>query len=213
MFYGQAQQDKFVTTVLKGKIGGTFLEIGSNDPIEINNTYLLEKEFQWRGIMVEMMPHCLPLYREHRPKSIHVIQDATTIDYKTLFATTSMPANMDYLQIDLEISNGSTLACLELINAQLLDSYKFATITFEHDIYHAAPSDKTRDRSREIFTSHGYQCVFADVNNCGANPYEDWYVHPDLVDMTYVAALREKNIANYKQVGNLMSIDWNEIVY
>ena len=43
MYLGQAQQDKFVLNVLNEKKNGYFLEIGSNHPININNTYLLEK--------------------------------------------------------------------------------------------------------------------------------------------------------------------------
>ena len=56
MFYSQACQDKFIVNVLKGKRDGFFLEIGSNDPIVINNTYTLEKNYGWKGIMVEFSP-------------------------------------------------------------------------------------------------------------------------------------------------------------
>ena len=53
MFNGQAGQDKFVINILKEKCNGFFLEIGSNDPIEINNSYILEKKYNWKGIMIE----------------------------------------------------------------------------------------------------------------------------------------------------------------
>ena len=43
----------------------------------------------------------------------------------------------------------------------------------------------TRLESRDIFSKRGYLCVFEDVNNQG-NPYEDLYVHRDLVDLNYV---------------------------
>ena len=38
MFNGQAEQDKFVVSILKNKTDGFFLELGSNCPININNT-------------------------------------------------------------------------------------------------------------------------------------------------------------------------------
>jgi len=41
----QAAQDIFVLKCLKNKTEGTFVEIGSHDPILINNTYLLEKTY------------------------------------------------------------------------------------------------------------------------------------------------------------------------
>ena len=45
MFKGQAEQDKFVLNMLKNKKNGFFLEIGSNHPININNSYILEKNY------------------------------------------------------------------------------------------------------------------------------------------------------------------------
>ena len=50
MFNGQAGQDKYVLTMLKNKTNGVFLEIGSNHPIKINNSYLLESKYDWKGI-------------------------------------------------------------------------------------------------------------------------------------------------------------------
>jgi hypothetical protein len=45
MFRGQSNQDRFVLNVLKEKKDGYFLEIGSNHPININNSYLLETNY------------------------------------------------------------------------------------------------------------------------------------------------------------------------
>jgi hypothetical protein len=196
MYSGQAHQDKFVLNILKEKRNGYFLEIGSNDPIHINNTYLLEKNYDWKGIMVEYESKYLPLYKEHRPNSIHLINDATMIDYKNVFETNNMPLSFDYLQIDLEANNGSTINTLKKLDNEVFDTYKFATVTFEHDIYHTN-YDNTRLKSRDIFKKRGYVCVFEDINNQGINPYEDWYVHPDLVDMNHVNNIIEKNKNNY----------------
>ena len=146
-YNAQAEQDKFVLHVLQHKQNGYFLEIGSNHPITINNTYLLEKKYNWKGIMVEYDSSFLPLYKEHRNNSIHVINDATMIDYKTLFYSNNMPLTIDYLQIDLEVNNGSTLKTLEKLNNEVFDTYKFATVTFEHDIYHTN-FNNTREKSR-----------------------------------------------------------------
>lgn len=196
MYLGQAEQDKFVLNVLKFKKNGNFLEIGSNHPININNSYLLEKNYGWKGIMVEYDSSFYPLYKEHRPNSIHVINDATIVDYKSIFEQNNMPLSFDYLQIDLEANNGSTIKTLQKLDNEIFDKYKFATITFEHDIYHTN-FDNTRLKSREIFNKRGYVCVFEDINNQGINPYEDWYVHPDLVDMNYINNLIENNKTKY----------------
>jgi len=198
MFNGQAEQDKFVLNILKNKKQGFFIEIGSNHPIKINNTYVLEKKYAWRGIMIEYNNRWLNDYKKFRPNSIHIINDATKINYKMLFEKNNVPLNIDYLQIDLEVKNGSTLNTLKKLNNEVMDKYKFATITFEHDIY-LTNYLHTRLESRTIFKKNGYVRVFSDINNAGENPYEDWYVHPELVDMELVNETINKNIKNYKK--------------
>jgi len=159
MFKGQAQQDKFVLNILKNKKKGFFLEIGSNHPIKINNSYILENNYEWNGIMIEYSKKWLIYYKKYRPNSIHIINDATKIDYKKLFETNNVPLNIDYLQIDLEVKNGSTLNTLKKLNLEVMDKHKFATITFEHDIYHTNYLN-TRLESRKIFEDRGYVRVF-----------------------------------------------------
>jgi hypothetical protein len=201
MYYSQAGQDEFIVNVLQSKQNGFFLEIGSHDPVRINNTYTLEKNFNWSGIMVEYLAGYAPLYREFRPNSFHVLEDATQVDYKKIFELTNMPFKMDYLQIDLEVNNRSTLTTLERLDATMFDTYTFATVTFEHDIYTGNHFD-TRKISREIFNKRGYLPVFQDVcDHSEGVVFEDWYVHPDLVDMDYVTTLIRNNSKNYNNNG------------
>ena len=47
-------QDRFVVAVLDGKKNGTYVEVGGYLPIEWNNTFMLEKEFGWTGISLEL---------------------------------------------------------------------------------------------------------------------------------------------------------------
>lgn len=194
-FQGQALQDKFVLNLTGFKRDGTFVEIGSNDPKMINNSWLLEKAYGWRGIMVEYDPKWLPAYKEQRPNSTHIIQDATRVDYRRAFREAQMPREIDYLQIDLEVSNGSTLQTLKNFDESVFPDYKFGVVTFEHDIYHTNYLD-TRQVSRNIFERRGYLRVFGNITNNGKNPFEDWYVYPSMVDMKYVERLMKANPAD-----------------
>lgn len=173
--YSQAFQDTFVVAALRGRRGGVFLELGGNDPCVINNTYLLEKKYGWRGVMVEYVEAWAPAWASSRPGTCAVFADATRVDYTSL----DLPPVVDYLQIDLEVENRSTLSALERIDRQLMDTTVFGVVTFEHDIYRG-DFFGTRARSREIFERRGYVRVWGDVSNLG-NPYEDWYVHPSVV--------------------------------
>lgn len=219
-YNGQAAQDYFVRKVLKDKRNGTFLEIGSRDPIDINNTYPLEKELGWRGFMVEYDTSFEPLYREHRPNSIHLMRDATTINYKEEFEKHNFPKDIDYLQIDLEVSNGSTLLTLLRLEEQVFKTHRFAVVTFEHDIYGVQFATeqgkelhrKTREISRKVFLKHGYIPVFLDVQNidplnvdCPFHfPFEDWWVHPELVDMKYIEKITTTGTIKFTDIVNIL---------
>ena len=207
MLRGQALQDLFVTTILKQKRNGMFVEIGSNHPITHNNTYLLETTYNWKGLMVEYDREFEQLYKQVRSNSIYVIQDARTVPYRQILDTNHFPANIDYLQIDLDVDNKSTLDTLMVLDSSVFDAYKFATVTFEHDIYRG-DFYNTRALSREIFARRGYELVFPDVAVFwqGKNePFEDWYVHPDLVDMELVNKLRSTTSLTTEELKSKLS--------
>jgi FkbM family methyltransferase len=49
----QLRQDLFVLSELDFKRNGFFVEFGATNGVNLSNTYLLEKEFGWNGILVE----------------------------------------------------------------------------------------------------------------------------------------------------------------
>jgi FkbM family methyltransferase len=49
----QLQQDLFALLVLNKKRDGYFVEFGATNGITLSNTYLLEKEYGWQGILAE----------------------------------------------------------------------------------------------------------------------------------------------------------------
>ena len=200
--YSYSYQDLFVISALNKKENGYFLEIGSHHPITNNNSYLLENKYNWSGLLVEYLDFS-KLYEENRKNSKYVIQDARTVNYYNLFKKYNFPNNMDYLQIDLDVDNKSTLDTLRVLDKTIFDEYKFATVTFEHDIYRGNFFN-TRDISRKIFRDRGYILLFPDISTSYMGntnlPYEDWYVHPDLVDKNFIdnfkteEAIMDKNI-------------------
>ena len=49
----QLRQDLFVVTALRGLRNGYFVEFGATNGVLLSNTYLLETEYQWKGILSE----------------------------------------------------------------------------------------------------------------------------------------------------------------
>lgn len=202
----QAGQDVFAYTLTNKKQNGYFLEIGANHPITCNNTYVLEKEYNWKGLMVEYDTSFEELYKIHRPNSIYKIADARNVNYRNILDENNYPKNMDYLQIDLDVDNRSTLDTLILLNNTVFDKYKFATVTFEHDIY-TGNYFNTQTISQEIFKNRGYVLVFPNVSvfwQGGYKPFEDWYLHPDLVSMDYVNKIKTEESMTCEDIKKLL---------
>lgn len=55
--HGQLYQDMIVQMYLGWKTNGFFVEFGATDGNDISNTYTLEKEFGWNGILAEPAKH------------------------------------------------------------------------------------------------------------------------------------------------------------
>lgn len=54
--YSQLAQEFWVLDQTKNKTGGYFVEFGATNGIELSNTYLLEKDYGWTGILAEPNP-------------------------------------------------------------------------------------------------------------------------------------------------------------
>lgn len=194
--YSQAYQDIFVLTMLNGKRNGTFLEIGGCDGSFISNTCLLEKNFDWKGVSIDIDPSAQNRFNE-RKKTNFILQDALTINYENLLKDNNFDNIVDYLQIDIEPQH-QTLKCLKLIP---FSKYKFSVITFETDFYDPATpkeeSIKNRDESREYLKSMGYELIVGNVCNTSENdPFEDWYVHPSIISQEIISLFKTNSEFN-----------------
>jgi FkbM family methyltransferase len=70
MSYSQIGQDLQVLKMYNNKKNGFFIEIGASDGIELSNTYLLEKLYNWKGICVEPIPKRFEQLCKNRPNSL-----------------------------------------------------------------------------------------------------------------------------------------------
>lgn len=70
MSTSQLGQDLKVIEFYKNKTNGFFIEIGANDGIDLSNTYMLEKNYLWKGICCEPIPDKYKKLIINRPNSI-----------------------------------------------------------------------------------------------------------------------------------------------
>jgi hypothetical protein len=187
--HGQAGQDRFAVAVTGLRRPGTFLDVGSGDPIVHSNSYYLDG-LGWRGLMVDRCD-CLDvaLYRE----TPFLQADATTVDWVAVLAAHRLGPRVDYLSFDLDDDGARALARLHW------DRVRFSCLTVEHDGYRLG--DGPRAAMRELLRGHGYRLLCPDVSLAGFGAFEDWWVDPGHVD----AAMAER-------LATEISTDWREIV-
>jgi hypothetical protein len=173
-YYSQAGQDLFVTRMLKNKVGGFFIEVGGSHPFESNNTFLLEKQYDWKGISLEFDADLVNLYNDNRENQ-SILTDATTFNYLEYFNKNNFPILIDYLSLDIEPASNTYKAMLKIP----FDKYRFSVITYEHENYKEGP--EFMNLSRDFLKSHGYQLVVSNVKAYGRD-FEDWWVDPTHID-------------------------------
>lgn len=182
--YSQAGQDLFVLYCLNGKQNGLFLDLGCNHPTNINNTFILEKEFNWRGISIDIDKSMTDLYANTRT-TVALNLDCTVLDFDKIIEIAGSN-HFDYLSLDLEPAE-VTFACLKSIP---FDKISFSVITFEHDFYRFG--DGIQKESREIFTKNGYKLICKNVMN-NNNSFEDWYYNPKFVSYDDIKILESES--------------------
>lgn len=181
--YSQAGQDLFVLAALNGKRNGTYIEVGAGPCADGSNTFLLETEFNWKGVSVELDQG---FYNDHKLHRTHHIElaDATKINYVELLQRGSIESNIiDYVSLDLDSVN----TLITLYNLPI-DTHKFAVISYEHDSY--VYGSKYKELSRQYLQSKGYELVVTNIAAIGYGEFEDWWVHPELVDRSRIDAMK-----------------------
>jgi len=173
--YAQTLQDIFVLSATNGKRKGRYLEIGCAEPFKNNNTALLETQFEWTGISIDINSVVVKEFMAERKNLVFGL-DATKIDYSKFLNDLGYIEDFDYLQIDCDPPKYS----LEILKRIPFEKYRFATITFEHDYY----TDKSiRDQSRLYLQSKGYILAAGDIAFNKIYSYEDWWIHPKLISI------------------------------
>lgn len=199
----QLKQDIFALLVNGFKRGGFFVEFGATDGIDLSNTFLLEKEFGWRGILAEpgMMWHAdLSANRE------------CSIDFDCVWSKSG--EELDFDMVDLgalstlsqfsdcdghgmarknkETCKVRTISLLDLLQKHgapaVIDYMSVDTEGSELDILSAFDFDRykfncitiehnytpAREPLNELMQKNGYKRVFDYLSK-----WDDWYVPVD----------------------------------
>jgi len=169
-FYSQIGQDQIVFSLFKGKRNGTFLDIGCGSPKHINNTYFLEKNLNWRGLSLDLNYKISEDWKQYRPDSKLILEDATNIDYLKILKENNFTTRIDFLSLDLEPWD-VTFKALKKIP---LEKIQFNCIAYEHDGYRSG--DEFKQKTRTYLESYDY-ILFTELKN-----QDDIWVHSTFVE-------------------------------
>jgi len=188
--YSDGAQDLFIVNVLKEKMNGTFLDFGCRCPIKGNNTYLLEKKYNFSGLSFDIDTNEISIWKNSdRNYENAICCDLLNYDFEKKMDEFYSSNIIDYFSFDLE----PPLLTLEVLKKIPFDKYKFGIITYEHDFYRGYNTVKP---SREIFLNYGYKKINKEFMDKIINPdknksinkvwlSEDWWIHPDVISVDH----------------------------
>jgi len=197
--YSQLKQDLKVLEFYKYKKNGFFIEIGANNGIELSNTYLLEKDYNWKGICVEALPDKFKELVKHRT-SININKAVYNKTGEILnFSSDNLGSGITELidkyldvkkkeQIKVEtitlndiLDNNNAPTFIDylsidtegseyiILSAVNFNKYTFGIIHLEHNYVEPRRTDM-----KNLLLSKGYKYL-------GENAYDDEYVHSSLL--------------------------------
>ncbi|WP_431237360.1 FkbM family methyltransferase [Mycolicibacterium aichiense] len=196
----QYRQDLFVLSQLDFTNGGFFVEFGATDGIGLSNTYLLEKEFGWTGILAEPARTWHTALRSNRTATIEtrcVWKDSDSmLDFNEV-DNAGLSTIASYSDIDLHqparrhgtaytVATISLSDLLEKHNApKVIDFLSIDTEGSEFEILSSFDFSKhsfrvitcehnhtpMRGEIFKLLTDNGYRRVFPEISF-----NDDWYV-------------------------------------
>lgn len=197
----QLRQDLFVLSTLGFKKNGFFVEFGATNGIDLSNTYLLEKDFQWTGILAEpalCWHNQLKLNRNAKIETNCVWKDSVSSLTFTEVDVAELSTINSFKDTDLHKNarNNNTSYVVKTISLNdLLDKYNApAVVDFlsidtegsEFDILNALNFEKysfrviacehnftpMREKIYSLLTKHGYVRVHTELSQ-----FDDWYIN------------------------------------
>lgn len=199
--FSQLGQDLKVLEQLENKQNGYFVEIGASDGILLSNTFLLEKNYQWKGICVEPLPSKFKKLQQNRKchcanyavykKSNEIVNFDISNDDDMLSGIST-----DIDKYFTKVKNNKTTIQVDTISfTDLLKNYDapkhmdYLSLDTEGSEFHILQSldfeiysfsiidiehnyvENKRKQIRDLLSSKGY--IYD-----GENQFDDHYIHP-----------------------------------
>lgn len=196
----QFLQDLFVLNTLDFKRDGYFIEFGATNGIDLSNSYLLEKKFNWHGILAEPSRNWHKELRDNRTSHINtecvwkksgeklLFLEANIGEYSSLSQTANNDRNfhkrkrakkydvttisLNDLLLKYEAPKEIDYLSIDTEGSEfeILENFDFN----KHNIKVVTCEHNYTDNREKIFSlmcKNGYNRVYQEISQC-----DDWYV-------------------------------------
>lgn len=196
----QLKQDLFVLLETNFKTNGFFVEFGATNGIDLSNTYLLEKEFNWQGILAEPAKVWHSDLEKNRGCSIEmncVWSDSNSVlDFNEVIeaelSTLKKYNNNDWASQKRKNFVGYKVKTISLVDLlikhnapKVIDYLSIDTEGSEYEILSNFDFDsyqfklitcehnytKMREKICDLLTSKGYRRKYIELSK-----WDDWYI-------------------------------------
>ena len=227
----QLFQDIFALFIAKFKKGGVFVEIGTGDGKSISNTYFLEKQYGWSGLVVEPNPSFLSHLQQNRTCQISTdcVWDVSGRSVK--FMCTAVPefSRLASLEADLhdpnrvmeyEVIDLVTLSLNDVLRQQkcpkVIDYLSLDVEGAEFDILQTFDFKQTTIKCltvehnwsgsrlllHDLLSDNGFVRVFEHLSQ-----WDDWYVQRSvLAEFPAAAALAKERNEEEPEAGQVAKL-------
>ncbi len=208
----QLFQDLWVLWALGERRGGYFVEFGAADGRDLSNTWFLEKEMGWTGILAEPNPVFRAVLKENRgcaisTRCVHSVSGRTvdflavkTPEYSRMAEINPGDGHEERRRSDGEIVAVETISLNDLLlehqAPRRIDYLSVDTEGSEYEILSALDFERwrpraitvehnftpMRERLFELLSSKGYRRVWV-----GLSRFDDWYVLDAAADVADLA--------------------------
>lgn len=136
---------------------GYYIEIGAGNYKNQSNTYLLEKEYGWKGVSLDIGLELVEDFNNNR-SNICLNANALEFNWAKYLEENNFPKIIDFLSIDIDAVTHDYANLLAFLNLPVLQ-YKFQIILIEHnaDLHHKF--EKLKNLQRDILTALGYNLI------------------------------------------------------
>ena len=196
----QLRQDLLVLWLLDFQKDGIFVEFGATDGVDLSNTYLLERKYGWKGLLVEPAKIWHHDLKQNR-NSIIDFRAVTAISgemevffqsedprFSSIFRNLdlSYPSSYQVKTVTLKdlliehafpelidyISIDTEGTEFEILKNFDFDLFKFKVATIEYS------SESSREQVCELMSRNGYKRVFDSISK-----FEGWFINPNFVKL------------------------------